>query len=80
MALLWGEHCSDRGNPPGALPGVLLPILPSAERVMGCLVSITVTCTFLKSNRSLWVGVLLSCGTGYYQTHLKASLCPVLWA
>ena len=41
-----------------------MPILPSAERAVGSSVSITGTCTFLKSNRSLWVGAFLSRGTG----------------
>lgn len=61
-ALLWGKRPRESGGSLRDLDG--FPVTHSCRLwswKVGCLVSITVTCTFLKSNRFLLVGVFIFC-------------------
>lgn len=64
-APLWGGNLRKSGGSLRDLDG--FPVTHSSHLwsgKVGCLVSITVTCTFLKSNRFLLVGVFIICRIG----------------
>lgn len=77
-APLWGkENPIKGGKSPRGLGGFPVPhFFLLLSRKVGCLVSITVTCTFLKSNRFLWVGGSVFCGIGAARLTQRLSRHP----